>query len=131
MKKRPTSVTVVAWILIAIGAISGISTTVMINNPMMVDLMSKSPMPIPIQWAIAYMGFLILIVSGVAILKGRNWARFLYVTWSIIGIVVSVATSPLKTPMIPGVVFFLVITFFLFRPKATAYFLPAQSSTNA
>jgi hypothetical protein len=56
-------------------------------------------------------------------LKGFNWGRLLYVGWSVIGIVISMLTSPLKTMMLPSLVVFALIVFFLFRPKANAYFL--------
>ncbi len=72
MKNRPTSVTVIAWVLIVMGGISLISTTVMINNPMAHDLMSKSPMPIPVQYVMTYIGSLIMIISGIAMLGGAT-----------------------------------------------------------
>jgi hypothetical protein len=131
MKKRPTSISVIAWILIVMGGISLITTSLMINNPMARDLMSKSPIPIPAQYAINYVGLLIMIVSGAAMLKGCNWARFLYVIWSIIGFLVGITTSPMKAAMIPGFVVFLIVAFFLFRPKANAFFSPGQEPTNA
>lgn len=131
MKNRPTSISVIAWFLIVMGGISLITTTVMINNPMMNDVMSKSSIPIPIQHAMSYLGLLIMIVSGIAMLKGCNWARFLYIIWNIIGFFVGIATSPMKAAMIPGFVFFLVIAFFLFRPKANIFFLSAEESNDA
>lgn len=131
MKKRPTSLTVIAWILIVMGGVSIISTTVMVNNTMALDLMSKSPIPIPIQFAMSYIGLVVMIVSGIAILKGQNWARFLYVIWSAIGFVIGIATSPIKAAMIPSLVVFLVVVFFLFRQKATAFFVPNKEAENA
>lgn len=122
MKKRPTSISVIAWILIVIGVISLITTTAMFNNPMARDIMAKSPLPIPVQYAMGYIGLLVMIVSGIAMLKGQNWARFLYVTWSLIGFVIGIATSPMKAAMIPGLMVFVIITFFLFRPKANEHF---------
>jgi hypothetical protein len=35
---------------------------------------------------------------------------------------IALLTSPMKMMLIPGVVFYLIITFFLFRPAANAYF---------
>lgn len=131
MKKRPTSLTVISWILIVLGGISIISTTAMINNPVALELMRKSPIPIPIQYAISYIGLLVMIVSGIAILKRQNWARFLYVTWSAIGFVISILTSPMKAAMIPSLVVFLIIAFFLFRPKASEYFIVTEVEIDA
>lgn len=122
MHNRPVSVTLIAWVLIATGAISLITCVISLNNPMVKELMSQGPMPMVFQCAIMYMGVIVAFVSGIAMLKGQNWARFLYVIWSIIGFVTGMTTSPMKAVMIPGLVIFLVIVFFLFRPKANEYF---------
>ena len=53
-------------------------------------------------------------------LSGNGWARTTYVAWTAINLVFGFATSPFKTMMIPGVVFFLVVAFFLYRPAATS-----------
>jgi hypothetical protein len=103
----------------------------MINNPDVQELMAKSPIPIPIQYAMSYAGLLVMIVSGIAMLKGKNWARLLYVIWSLVGFVIGIATSPMKAAMIPSFVVFLVVAFFLFRPKATAFFAPHEETDNA
>lgn len=131
MKKRPTSISVIAWILIVMGGISLITTTVMINNPMARELMGKSPIPISLQYAMSYLGLLIMIVSGIGMLKGRNWARFLYVIWSIAAFLIGITTSPMKAAMIPGLVVFLVVVFFIFRPKANAFFSPVGEPRDA
>jgi len=131
MGKRPTSVTVVAWILIVSGGISLITTTAMINNPTALDLMSKSPLPIPVQYAISYIGMFVMVVSGIVMLKGHNWGRFLYVVWTVIGFLIGIVTSPMRAAMIPGLVIFLIFAFFLFRPNANEYFSRLEPSTNA
>ncbi|MFC1551584.1 hypothetical protein ACFL6P_03355 [Candidatus Latescibacterota bacterium] len=123
-KKRPTSITVVAWFLIVIGAISLIPTTItlMSQNPMIEEMMSKSPIPIPIQHVLSYAGLIVSIVSGIAILQGENWGRFLYFIWSVITIVIGIFTSPNILFMIPGLVIFAVLAFILFLSKASDYF---------
>ena len=133
--KRPTFVSVIAWILIVMSGISLVTFTMSLNmslnDPMIRELLSKSPIPIPLQIAIGYVGLLITIVSGVAILKGQNWARFLYVGWNVIGSVIGLLTSPMKAAMIPGLFIFVVITFFLFRPKANEYFSTKETAGSA
>lgn len=131
MKKRPTSITVIAWILIVMSGISLITSTISLNNPMAKELMSRSLIPIPIQYAMMYVGLLITLISGIAMLKGQNWARLLYVIWSIIGFGIGIATSPMKIAMIPGFVVFLIIAFFLFRPKANEYFAGTEVQSDA
>lgn len=138
MRTRPTSITVIAWILILWGGISLITMTLVINNGMidrvMVDnpaareLMNKSLIPIPVQYAVAYTDFLIRLVAGVAMLKGQNWGRWLYVVGAAAGFLIGIITSPLKVAMIPGFVVFVVVTIFLFRPKANQYFADQESA---
>lgn len=131
MNKRPTPITIIAWFLIAIGGISIISTTAMINNPQVIELMQKSPLPASVQYALNYIGLSIMMVSGYGMLKGFNWARLLYVIWTIISFVIGFATSPMKAMMLPGLVIFGIIVFFLYRPQATAFFLSNKTDNNA
>lgn len=62
MKKRPTSITVIAWILIVMSGISLITSTISLNNPMAKELMGRSLIPIPIQYAMMYVGLLITLI---------------------------------------------------------------------
>jgi len=78
-----------------------------------------------------YVGLIVTVMCGIAMLKGQNWSRYLYVIWSIIGTVIGITTSPMKAVMIPGIVVFLVIAFFLFRPKANAFFLSSEISHDS
>jgi hypothetical protein len=129
--KRPTSISVIAWILIVVAIISLISSAISLNNPMAKALMAKSLLPISLQYVMLYAGLIVQIVSAIAMLKGQNWARFLYVIWSVIGSIIGIATSPMKAAMIPGIVIFIVIAFFLFRPKANEYFHSNGNNGNA
>lgn len=122
MNERPKSITIVCWLLIVMGVISLISIPLSLNNPTAQRLMAKSAIPISIQYTIMCSGLLIQLACGIAMLKRQNWARILYVAWSIIGFFIAIATSPMKALMIPGIIIFLIFAFFLFRPKANEYF---------
>lgn len=131
MINRPTSVSVIAWILIVTSGISLITSTVSLNNPMLKEIMAKSLLPMALQFVMLYMGLLITIVAGIAMLKGQNWARFLYVVWSAIGFVIGIVASPMKAAIFFSLVVFAVITFFLFRPKANEYFSQKGAVSDA
>lgn len=122
MGKRPTSITVIAWILIVVAGISLITTTFTLNNPTVEELMSRSVIPVQLQFAMMYSGLLVQLVSGIVLLKGHNWARLLYTIWTAIALAIGLATSPMKAAMVPGAVLFIVIVVFLFRPRANEYF---------
>ncbi|WP_188705274.1 hypothetical protein [Silvimonas iriomotensis] len=129
--KRPVSITIIGWFLIVTAAFSLISVVFTFNNPMVRALMEKSPLPIPIQFLLTFVGLLVTVISGVALLKRRHWARLLYSGWSVLGFAVSLATSPMKPALIPGLVIFLIIVFFLFRPTANQYFAAQTDTANA
>lgn len=122
MQKRPTLITIVAWLFIIMGTISAITTTAMSNHPMVLEAMRKSPLPLPLQWGMAYAGMLVMIIAGVAFLKGRNWGRYLYLIWSVTGFAIGFAISPMSMTMVPGLVYFLVVITLLFLPQSNAYF---------
>jgi hypothetical protein len=119
---RPVSVTVIAWILLVTGGLSLVTSFFTMDNPQVRELMAKSPLPIPLQYVLMYLGLTISLVSGFAMLRGCDWGRKLYVGWSCVGFLIGFATSPMKFALMPGLVFFIVIVFFLFRPRANAYF---------
>ena len=126
MKQRPKSITIICWFLIISGVISIAGSFFSLNNPMTKEIMSKSPIPLNIQFAMLYVGLVISITSGIAMLKGKNWARLLYVGWSIIGFIIALATSPMKIAMIPSLIVFAVVLFFMFRPISNQYFAGSE-----
>jgi len=128
MKERPKSITVVCWCLIVSACIFVISGTTSINDPMVQEIMSKSQIPPSIQYVMMYAGLIITLVCSIAMLKGQNWARMLYVGWNVLGFIIALTTSPVKALMVPGVIIFLIVVFFLFRPKANEYFKATETA---
>ena len=126
MNKRPISITIIAWFLIASTSFLLIYSLANFNDPASRSLMRQSFLPLSIQFALLYLGLAISLFSGIAFLKGLNWARYLYVGWCVIGFIIGFATSTMKIVSLPGLVLFLVEVFFLFRPKANSYFLSKQ-----
>jgi len=64
-----------------------------------------------------------MIVAGVFMLKGHNWARWLLVLWIAFHIIISALHSTLFLLM--HVVIFSVILYFVFRRQSSSYFLAA------
>ncbi len=119
-RERPKSVTIISWVLIVMGGLSLIIGRFSLSASQ--ELLSKSPIPLSLQYSLTYASILISLVCGIAMLKRQNWARFLYVGWNILGFIIGLATSPAKAMMIPGITLFAILSFFLFRPKANEYF---------
>ena len=69
-KITPTSVMVIGILLIISGGLSLLSTTCILFVPASIDIMELSPIPLWLQLVITYLGVIVTIVSGIAILKG-------------------------------------------------------------
>lgn len=126
MNRRPISITVIAWLLIISTIFFLIYNIVNFNDPVARNLMLQNALPLSIQFVAMYLGLVISLISGIAFLKRQNWARFLYAGWCLIGFIIGFAISQMRMVTLPGFVLFLVELFFLFRPKANAYFLTRQ-----
>jgi hypothetical protein len=92
--------------------------------------MLQSSIPLTAQLIFFYLGSSISLISGIALLKRQNWARFLYIGWGGISFIISLAISSLRYLSLPGLVLFMAIAFFLFRGKANQYFGPGQIPPN-
>lgn len=122
MQKRPVSLSIISGWLIISAVLALAVNLISRTNPKVMEVMSKNPIPIPVQIAWVYTGIVVSFVSGIALIKRQNWARFLYVVWSGVSLAVSFVTSPVKAASLPGVIFFGIIVFFLFQPSVERYF---------
>jgi hypothetical protein len=130
MKTRPTSVTVIVWILLVTNALSLLGSMMAINNPATQELMAKSPLPIPLQYVVLYLGLSLSTLCAVCMLRAANWARLLYIGWGGIELLILLLTSPVKPMLIPAILMYSIFVFFLLRPKAAAYFAHSDDVPN-
>ena len=114
--KRPISVTILACVYLAVGAL-GFAYHFR-------ELLSLQQ---DIVWA--ELTELLAIVSGVFMLRGHNWARWLALAWIIFHVILSAFHSS-REFAIHGL-FCAVIAWILFRPQAVRYFRSGRSSTSA
>jgi len=129
--KRPTSVTVIAWILIAVGGLHLLNAIGMgITEPSF----RMSVIPVSALLWISIRGS-IGVVSGIAILKGLNWGRLLYLCYMPIWIIILTSgsiyvwTQVRHLPLINiiTVAFYITALVFLTRPNASAFFRSRDS----
>ena len=130
MTIRPTSITVIGWILIVTGIMSlpGMFRTP--RTPQAQEIAAKNPVPTPIQRAISVVSTVVTVVCGYFLLQGKNWARYLIVAWSAIQLSYGFIASPFKLLLILGVFFFLLETYFLFRPRAQEFFAAVRTKAE-
>ena len=128
--QRPISLSIVGWFLIVSAAFSLISVLMLPTNPIAVKMMEQSSLPLSAHMAIGAIGSIVIMASGYGVLKGFNWSRFLYVGWSILGFAISLATVPIMSVMLLGLIFVAVISFVLLRAAANAWFGRGAAATG-
>ena len=126
---RPISIGVIAWItlvsnafaLLLLGSILFVNKFA-VNNPVVQEMISKNPIPTPVEHLTLFSDVIISMVCAIFMLRGANWARLLYICWGAFSLVIAFSTL--------GIVFYLVVVFFLLRPKASAYFIQHNVRTD-
>lgn len=125
MTQRPVSITVIGWLLIVFGLFGLLGCFAyigMASSPMVQQAMALIPVPLSVQIAVTVASVVLRLATGIALLLRQNWARFLYATYGLAGIVYAYFVSPYPLLMIPGILLYLVVTVFLFLPAANVYF---------
>ena len=117
----------IAWFLIVTTALSLITTLTMLDNPQVKELIERTPVSVPLQYALMFLGLTVKAVSGCWFLQGKNWARWLYVIWTSCSMAYGLFTSPMILALIPGLLVFGVICVFLFLPSANAFFFRSHT----
>lgn len=117
--KRPTSVTVFAWLFIAAGCISFLSipaAAILREYQQLLETMDISSTAALISCAVSGC---IFVVSGIALFKGLHWGRLMY-------FVLTPFTSWLffsfRSTSIISLVFYLVVLYYLTKPPASKFF---------
>jgi hypothetical protein len=120
MNKRPLSITVISWIFIAFGVIAIISILLPLFTAEGIQRLAALKARNPLEFWLAPVIRLLAGLSGLFMLYGFNWARWLLVAWMGYHIILSIFHSPFQLLM--HILIFAVLLYFLFRPLASAYF---------
>jgi hypothetical protein len=126
--QRPTSLTIIAWLLMVSGAFGVVSNWAMQDNPVMVAMISESPFPAWLHKWLGVLGAFVSLICGYGILKGMNWSRYVYVAFSVIGIGITLVAFGAISLVLLSLVFLAVVVFFLFRPAANAWFTSGSTA---
>jgi len=108
MRLRPASVTIIGIIVLVLGMTGGISAILrlVLHSDVMRQEIAKNGLPISLQYAISIVGPLVYLTGGYYLLRVLNWARYLYFTWTVLMFAISLATSPMKMMLLPGILIF-------------------------
>lgn len=122
MRTRPTSVTVIGWLLIVPAVLSLPREVRELVRPRINRIAAESPVPVPVQRAVSLLATAMGMFCGYFLLKGKNWARLVQIGWTAILFSYGFFAAPYKWPLLIGVVIEALIIYFLFRPQANAFF---------
>jgi hypothetical protein len=116
-RKRPTSVTIVSWMLIAISAIQ-----------VLIILLPEKPYFV--YAFIPSLGFLVFatLLSGIFMLKGAGWARWLFIASGAFDIVMTLGSGGLAG-LVP-IVIYILFMLILLQKNSTEYFSRKQRLFN-
>lgn len=129
--KRPLFVTVLAWFLIAASVLSALAMLLTRHNPEMQEIIRHIPFPIGIYTPAFCPEQVLNIIAGAAMLRAKNWGRWLYVLYGTAGTAFNLAVSPDQPMLLYGVVLFACIVYFLFRSRTHFYFQTSGGIGNA
>jgi hypothetical protein len=126
---------VIGWLEIAfgiIGVLGLIAKSALHHQPTMMLSLERFPVPDSIEILANFLGTTATLACGIGVLKRQNWARYLYVVWSLVSFALTAVLF--KTYVwfffIPTLAVFLIILYFLFRPVATDYFTGRETHTT-
>jgi hypothetical protein len=120
--KRPLSLTIIAWLMIASGSLGLGNTLYTLANPFGLQMLAGGPLLLRITLASSAVAALVSFVCGIGVLRAQNWARLLQLGWAVIMLLVVFAVSPYPAAILPGVVIVLFFNFLLFRRRADDWF---------
>jgi len=115
MNNRPRSITIISWFFVAFGSLALIVSLLSIANTDAAHRLDD----LKTHWMV-YALRLLALLSGVFMLYGCNWARWLLVVWLGLHIIISILHTPVE--LVVHSLLFVVIVYFLFRAPASAYF---------
>ena len=118
MKVRPLSITIISWLFMIFGSIALLSGLLPLTGADTAQLVAE----FKTHWMV-HLSRLAAIVSGLFMLRGHNWARWLLVAWIVFHIAIGALHGWLQ--LLTHVLIFTVFLFFLFRRPAAEYFARA------
>jgi len=122
MEKRPTSLTVIAWLIIVLSLLSVALVFAMSSNPQMVAAAQQMHMSMGLLQGWSVLGTIANLACGYGLLKGMPWSRVVYLVWGVIGLAFSFYTSPQKASVVLGGIILVVVCAFLWTNAANAWF---------
>ena len=130
MNNRPQSVTLVAWFIIAVNILGVLGMAYSFESQEAWDAMAQNMLPVVVQRSLIMFTLGISILCGFMMLDGRPWARKLYIGFNGASLLIQLVSAADKLMLLPALVIFAALVFFLLRPAANTYFSGQLTAAN-
>lgn len=133
MTQRPESVTVIAWLLIVLGAfglMGCVAAWTMHDWPMMQPLVTAYRVPYAVVIGLSFLSFAIHIACAVGFLMRQGWSRHVYVATAFSMLAFAAWASPWPQFELPSLLFPVVASMFLYRPAASRWFAAPDTAAG-
>ena len=138
---RPLPVTIISIAAISIGIYTLAIKLLVIGNPeahkLFVEFTSAMnttalvKLPVEFHLAHAFTGSIVWIISGLFMLKGKNWARLLALLWGLGVLILTLLVVQLSLPFYLKLGTWLLMLYFLTRERCTRYFSGSTSTGSS
>lgn len=118
--KRPTSITVISWIIIALSALGLVLTVLADIVPEARQRLEGAGIPGRVALAWGLLENTLPLAAGIAIRNGRNWGRILFLC--VVPVSIAIAFFAYAFLVLWSVLIYLLFPVFLVRRSASAYF---------
>jgi hypothetical protein len=122
MKPRPKIVTLIAWGLILPSVWRLFKMPVDWRDPIFRENLQGGPVPPDAHFAVVYVGLLVLVVAGAAILSGRTWCRWVLLAQVVLWSCYDLFYTRFDPASIQWAIGYVIATLFVFRRNAVEFF---------
>ena len=140
MIRRPVSVVVIAWLILAYGIVGLGQKIWLIASPeafaMFQDLFpamnaaALAKLPLKVHLAYSFVASAVLIVSGAFMLRGRNWARLMFLWFAPTSIVLAGMVTGLSLSFYAKTATYGLLAVLLLRGASARYFKGAPAGLD-
>lgn len=132
--RRPKIITGICWVLIifsALGILGAVYILTQLQHVINLQLQHDVNKDlIYYNIAISVLSPIVNLIIAIKMLRGRNWARYVYLIFNVILYVIALILAPQKIFVGVMIIIFCVFIYFLFNAKATQFFM-ARSGKSA
>lgn len=132
MDIRPTSVTIIGWLLVLFGLIGALGSLALMDNssnPLLLNLLGAANLSLLETIVMGWISAMARLACGVGLLRRLNGARYLLVVYGIAALAYGAYASGTPLSVIPGGLVFTVLVTVLFLPNANAWFGEKRDKT--